>query len=170
MFSDSAAYGAYSNVRTPEFLQYFSSTIVNLIPVIFVVIIDSTILVVELLTELENHKSSFLKNISLMLKYGMFLFSAYWVPIFILFSGMMPSLIQNGGELPFNFTSNEYLTFTFNYIGILISQFFLTRGIISKGYAIIKILVVYTFRFIIGFIKNKKFVQIDKNPFTIGIN
>ena len=94
LFSDAVAYGAYSDFRAPEFLQYFSSTIVNLIPVIFVVIIDSTILVVELSTELENHKSSFLKNISLMLKYGMFLFSAYWIPIFILFSGMMPSLIQ----------------------------------------------------------------------------
>ena len=154
-----------NEVNPVDYSKYISVIILSIFPILTIIIIDSIIFIFEFLTKLESHKSKFHHQISHMLKICLYSCLVYWISFSVCEITTNPLLEQSSG-----FIHNDISLSTYQAMSIYIFQFLLSRGIISKGYAIIKLLVIYSFNFILSLIKNKKIVPIEKKEFPIGKN
>ena len=147
--------------------DFFVQTFVNLIPIIIVLVIDSTIYIFKLLTKFEKHKTKFAHHLSGMLKYSFFASFVYWVSSLTYYFLMMPSM-NKYLYIPGRMTHNDVSALNNNYIGVWIFQFFLSKGIFSKGKSFFKTLGIYGFKLIKSSINNKRFVEIDRSDFSMS--
>eukprot|EP01080_Neovahlkampfia_damariscottae_P000605 gene605-8109_t len=123
LLTQALGFELFKITRETEFVTSLVGVVVNLILVIFLVAMDASIIFLDILTNLEGHKSRLFKNISLTLKYCFFSCIVYWISTLLLSFNLLTAAIVSGGKLSFNFTYEESLVFAYNYLGVVFSVF-----------------------------------------------